>query len=99
MQAEALFWQSGAKVQRPATDATPRFSWQDAQGQHVVHYEDGVSLGIKLSAVLAQGIGGLALWRLGQEQPSQWNVNAEAVRRSSGPRRPEWQRRCAARRG
>jgi spore germination protein YaaH len=82
-QAETLLRQSGANVRRPAADATPWFSWQDGQGQHVAHYEDAVSLGIKLSAVLAQGIGGLAFWRFGQEEPSQWSVIAEAVRGSS----------------
>lgn len=91
--AQALLAQTGAPLQRPAADATPHFSWQDARGQHIVHYEDAVSLAAKLQAVLAQGAEGLAFWRLGQEEPTQWSVIARATRHA---RRPaggaEWSR-------
>jgi spore germination protein YaaH len=81
--AQALLAQTGATLQRSVADATPHFTWQDAQGQHIVHYEDAVSLAAKLRAVLAQGVAGLAFWRLGQEEPSQWPVIAKAVQSAS----------------
>jgi spore germination protein len=76
---QALLAQTGAPLQRSAAEATPHFTWHDAQGQHIVHYEDAVSLAAKLQAVLAQGARGLAFWRLGQEEPSQWPVIARAA--------------------
>jgi spore germination protein YaaH len=65
-------------LQRPLPDATPRFTWQDARGTHIVHYEDGQSLVAKLRLAEASATG-VACWRLGLEQPSQWDVIA-AVR-------------------
>ncbi len=77
--AEALLARTGAPLLRPASDATPRFTWQDSLGRHIVHYEDGVSLGAKLQAVLAHGVAGFSFWRLGQEKPTQWDVIARLV--------------------
>jgi spore germination protein YaaH len=75
-QAEALdlLARSHAQLQRPAHDATPRFSWHDGEGEHIVHFEDEQSLAAKLKVVRAAGVAGVALWRLGEEQPSQWDV-------------------------
>ena len=80
-QSEALdlLARSGAHLQRPAQDATPRFSWRDGEGEHIVHYEDEQSLAAKLKEVKAAGVAGVALWRLGQEQPSQWDVIARSL--------------------
>ncbi|HZU13910.1 MAG TPA: glycosyl hydrolase family 18 protein [Chloroflexota bacterium] len=69
-----LLAQSGAVLQRPPRDATPSFSWQDAQGQHVVHFEDQQSLTAKLCLVRAERIKGVAFWRLGREATSQWSA-------------------------
>ncbi len=79
-EALALLASSGATLQRPALDATPRFTWHDAQGQHTVHFEDGPSLAAKLQLAQANGLAGVAFWRLGQEAPSQWQVIAGAMR-------------------
>lgn len=73
-QALDLLAQSGAKLQRPPRDATPRFTWQDSDGEHIVHFEDEKSLAAKLKVVQSTGAAGAAFWRLGQEKPSQWNV-------------------------
>jgi spore germination protein YaaH len=75
-QAEALLIQSGAQLERPAADATPRFTWTDAAGEHVVHFEDGQSLAAKLKVIRAAKIAGGAFWRLGQEDATQWRVIA-----------------------
>jgi spore germination protein len=78
-QALALLAQSGAKLERPTRDATPRFSWHDAKGEHIVHFEDAKSLGAKLKVVKAAGAAGASFWRLGQEEASQWTVISRAL--------------------
>jgi spore germination protein YaaH len=79
-QAEALLAGSGAQVERPAPDDTPRFSWQDTEGTHTVHYEDAFSLTAKLQVVRTAGVAGAAFWRLGQEDATQWDVIARSLR-------------------
>ena len=69
---DLLAW-SGAPLQRPARDATPRFSWWDAGVQHVVHFDDMQSLAAKLQQLDGQ-ISGAAFWRLGKEDAGQWTV-------------------------
>jgi spore germination protein YaaH len=78
-QAEALLAQSGATLERPGRDATPRFAWRDRRGDHVVHYDDGLSLAAKLDLAVAAGVAGVAFWRLGQEDATQWEVIGRAV--------------------
>lgn len=73
-QALDLLAQSGAHVTRPAPDYTPRFTWEDALGTHIVHFEDATSLDAKLKVVRAAGAAGATFWRLGQEEASQWTV-------------------------
>jgi spore germination protein len=79
-QAVALLAQSGAKLERPARDMTPRFTWTDAAGDHVVHYEDAKSLAAKLAVVRAAGVAGATFWRLGQEEATQWKVIKQGLR-------------------
>lgn len=79
-QALSLLKQSRAKVQRPALDGSPHFSWHDRYGTHVVHYEDAGSLTAKLRAVRAAGAAGTAFWRLGQENAGQWSVISRWLR-------------------
>jgi spore germination protein len=67
-----LAW-SGAEIQRPAHDATPRFSWMDGMEKHVVHYEDSQSLSAKLQLVDARTVGA-AFWRLGEEEAEEWSA-------------------------
>lgn len=83
-EAQALHLQkvSRAKVHRPALEGSPRFSWHDKQGTHIVHYEDAQSLLAKLRAVQASGAAGTAFWRLGQEAPSQWSIISRWLRGS-----------------
>jgi spore germination protein len=74
-----LLAQSGAPLTRPAPDDTPRFSWRDAKGEHIVHFEDAKSLAAKLKVVRAAGLAGATFWRLGQEVESQWEVIRQAL--------------------
>lgn len=72
-EAQQLLTWTSVPVSRPARDATPRFSWQSSDGTHIVHFDDRTSLAAKLQAVDA-GLGGVAFWRLGLEEPYHWDV-------------------------
>jgi spore germination protein len=71
VEAQQLLAWTGAPLQRPANDATPRFSWRDGNASHIVHFDDQTSLAAKLHAVDA-GLAGVAFWRLGKEAALQW---------------------------
>ena len=52
---------------------TPMFSYTDEQGnKHEVWFENGESIIAKLKLAWQQGISGVALWRLGMEDPGLW---------------------------
>lgn len=60
---------------------TPMFSYTDDQGnQHEVWFENSDSIIAKLKLAWQQGISGVALWRLGMEDPGVWpRIAAEIV--------------------
>ncbi len=62
---------SNARLLRPLPDATPRFSWRDGSQQHVVHFDDAVSLAAKLR-VVGNAPAGVAFWRLGMDDVGHW---------------------------
>jgi spore germination protein YaaH len=52
---------------------TPMFSYTDEQGnQHEVWFENSDSIIAKMRLAWQQGISGVALWRLGMEDPGVW---------------------------
>ncbi len=52
---------------------TPMFSYQDEQGnQHEVWFENKDSIVAKIRLAWQMGISGVALWRLGMEDPAVW---------------------------
>jgi len=52
---------------------TPMFSYTDEQGnRHEVWFENSDSIIAKMKLAWQQGISGVALWRLGMEDPSVW---------------------------
>ncbi|NPV90623.1 MAG: LysM peptidoglycan-binding domain-containing protein [Firmicutes bacterium] len=54
---------------------TPYFSYTDSTGQkHQVWFENAASLKPKLDLVKQYNLGGIALWRLGMEDPQCWPV-------------------------
>ncbi|MBV9279295.1 MAG: hypothetical protein JOZ41_04370 [Chloroflexi bacterium] len=69
---ELLAW-TAAPVARPTQDATPRFSWRLGDATHIIHYDDRTSLAAKLQTV-DTSLGGVAFWRLGLEDPLQWDL-------------------------
>lgn len=59
---------------------TPMFAYQDEQGnQHEVWFENSASLLAKIRLAWDLGISGVALWRLGMEDPDVWNMLARDV--------------------
>jgi spore germination protein len=63
---------------------TPMFSYRDEQGnQHEVWFEDEASIQAKVQRAWDLGIKGIALWRLGMEDPEIWTMlrNEVVVRR------------------
>lgn len=59
---------------------TPMFSYTDEQGdQHEVWFENTESLIAKMRLAWQQGISGVALWRLGMEDPGVWAQIAQDI--------------------
>lgn len=62
--------QKGAKILYDATAQAPHYSY----GDHEVWFENKESIAAKLDIVAKYGPAGIAIWRLGQEQPEIWQV-------------------------
>lgn len=70
-------WQAGGWGR---TVAEPWFTYTDATGQrHEVWYADRASIEARLRLVSRYRLGGVALWRLGGEDPACWQAIAEAL--------------------
>lgn len=65
---------TGARVQWDEQAKVPYYRYTKNGVNRVVYYEDSSSLGYKLDLVVKYGIGGIALWRLGFEDPEMWTV-------------------------
>ncbi|PKM42287.1 MAG: glycosyl hydrolase [Firmicutes bacterium HGW-Firmicutes-8] len=56
---------------------TPMFPYNDAQGNyHEVWFENSASILAKIQLAYRLGISGIALWRLGMEDPDVWTIIA-----------------------
>ena len=68
-----------AQVQRDESGEA-WFTYKD--GQHTVYFADATGLETRLEAILEAhpGIGGVAIWRLGSEDPENWRVMQEALK-------------------
>lgn len=62
----------GGVITRDAVSNEPTFTFPELDGGHVVWYEDADCLAPKLKAVLDTHAGGIAIWRLGTEEPAFW---------------------------
>ncbi len=72
-------WQGDAGWRR--TVAEPWFAYTDEAGQrHKVWYADGESVRARLGLVQKYGLGGIAVWRLGGEDPAAWEAIAAGLR-------------------
>ena len=68
----ALAARFGATVAWDDRAQVPHFTYYRNGVAHVVYYENAHSLRAKLRAVAARGLDGIALWRLGYEDPAVW---------------------------
>jgi spore germination protein YaaH len=60
--------------------AEPWFTYTDEAGQpHEVWYADGESIAARLKLVREYGLGGIAVWRLGGEDPANWSAIGAAL--------------------
>jgi spore germination protein len=76
-------WQDSSGWMQPV--AEPWFTYTDNQGQtHEVWYGDGKGVAARLGLVQKYGLGGIAVWRLGGEDPANWSAIAAALR-AAGP--------------
>ncbi len=66
---KSVQWDSGSQA--------PYYSYTDQNGYwHSVYFENSSSLAFKLDAVNKYNLKGIALWRLGMEDPDYWRVIA-----------------------
>jgi spore germination protein YaaH len=74
-QAANLMAQYHATRQWSVQDGSPFFTYTDAAGaQHTVWYDDAESLQARLPLVGKYGLGGIAMWSFGNEDPAIWGV-------------------------
>lgn len=69
---------SGAPVGFDRASGNPGFAYQDSAGVHQVNMLDAVTSWNQLAAMRGMGLGQVALWRLGSEDPGFWNALAAA---------------------
>ncbi|MDU4961047.1 MAG: glycosyl hydrolase family 18 protein [Sporomusaceae bacterium] len=67
--AVVLAKQQGVKIEYDETAQAPHFAYKG----HEVWFEDARSTAAKLAVVAKYNPAGIAIWRLGQEQPEAWN--------------------------
>ncbi|MEK7476984.1 MAG: glycosyl hydrolase family 18 protein [Candidatus Coatesbacteria bacterium] len=72
--APELAKKKGARIQRDPDSGEPHFSYLENTDEHFVWYEDAACLPAKLAAVRAAGVAGIAVWRLGSEEPAFWQA-------------------------
>lgn len=71
-QAQALAAKSGVKVERDATSGDAHFSYAAGAVRHVVWMADAATTRGQAEVARAAGAQGVALWRLGTEDPALW---------------------------
>lgn len=76
-------WQTSEGWLRPV--AEPWFTYTDESGrQHRVWYADGESVAVRIALAQKYSLGGIAVWRLGGEDPAIWQAITEML----GPASP-----------
>jgi spore germination protein YaaH len=73
-QAEALAGKNGVKPERDAASGGARFAYTQAGVAHVVWMSDAVAATGQVGLARAAGANGVALWRLGTEDPGIWGA-------------------------
>lgn len=77
-QTQSILQQPGVKGLTSGYDGTAQAPWvkytDSSNDQHTLWYENTQSFSAKLQAGINAGLGGFALWRLGQEDPGIWGA-------------------------
>lgn len=71
-EAVALASRYGSTVNWDSQSMSSWFEYMDRKTGHTVWFESGASIDAKLQVSSAYGAGGVALWRLGGEDPATW---------------------------
>ncbi|MCR4398339.1 MAG: glycosyl hydrolase family 18 protein [Firmicutes bacterium] len=74
----ALAERRGAVITFDREAGEPTFMYTEDGVEHTVWFEDARSMGLKLELARARDLPGIAVWRLGQEDPEVWRL----IRRS-----------------
>jgi len=73
--AQALLQREGISPSWEETASEPWFTYPDGSGgQREVWYANGASVSARLDLVRDYGLGGIAIWRLGGEDPDVWTA-------------------------
>jgi spore germination protein len=64
--AAPLMWDSAS--------ASPWLQYSSGSARHTVWFENGSSVGAKLDVTRVHDVGGIAVWRLGGEDPANWSA-------------------------
>ncbi|MBS0362663.1 MAG: hypothetical protein JSR98_14905 [Proteobacteria bacterium] len=88
-QAQALAKLNKAAVTRGAPDGNPHFNYQGGDGKpHQVWWLDAGTYRAQRAAALARHVRGVAIWRLGLEDPALWAKAGAAPALTPGPAAP-----------
>jgi spore germination protein len=74
----------GLSIGRHPEGQVPFFKYKERGVNRVVYFEDAESLALKIDLVKSIGLRGIALWRLGYEDPAVWGVVADVAPARSG---------------
>lgn len=79
-QAEHVAAAQGVAIRWSTWADEPHFSFTGSGGSERVWFEDGQSMAFKIALAKADGLGGVALWALGGQDPAAWGALAFARR-------------------
>ncbi len=77
--AAALAARVGVEPRWDDAGAAVTFSYEQDGQRHTVWYEDALSLAVKQEIAVEAGLWGIAVWRLGGEDPQVWATLARAT--------------------
>lgn len=78
-EAESLASRYGAKVQWDSKSQSPYFMYWPGNSGREVWFENTSSIAAKIDLALQYKIGGIAIWRLGFEDPAMWKMIADKI--------------------
>ncbi len=80
IKATKIAGQQGAEIKRSESNEA-WFTYSD--GKNTVYFNDGLTMRTRLETLLARhpDIAGIALWRLGNEDPANWTAMRDALAR------------------